>query len=240
MRIRFKHVIGLSILLLLLTFSLGAQPLPSLPAASGVVTGTLPNGISYFLVSNPSSKGRADFALVQKGPAREDVSRNALAELPHFQGERPYQFLAKLGVGYDNFGFIRSTEASTTFFFHDVPVDQAAVRDTALLLLFDISETCPYEQALIVCGDVDKAVLRERMNVFSMMVTQRERVPEPDPYEWKPSETPVVRFSQAAPQEEATLTVRYSSPRTPREAMNTAQPLVTELFAEELIRVMEE
>ena len=82
MRIRFKHVIGLSILLLLLTFSLGAQPLPSLPAASGVVTGTLPNGISYFLVSNPSSKGRADFALVQKGPAREDVSRNALAELP--------------------------------------------------------------------------------------------------------------------------------------------------------------
>ena len=101
MRIRFKHVIGLSILLILLTFSLGAQPLPSLPAASGVVTGTLPNGISYFLVSNPSSKGRADFALVQKGPAREDVSRNALAELPHFQGERPYQFLAKLGVGYE-------------------------------------------------------------------------------------------------------------------------------------------
>ena len=240
MRIRFKHVIGLSILLLLLTFSLGAQPLPSLPAASGVVTGTLPNGISYFLVSNPSSKGRADFALVQKGPAREDVSRNALAELPHFQGERPYQFLAKLGVGYDNFGFIRSTEASTTFFFHDVPVDQAAVRDTVLLLLFDISETCPYEQALIVCGDVDKAVVRERMNVFSMMVTPRERVPEPDPYEWNPSETPVVRFSQAAPQEEATLTVRYSSPRTPREAMNTAQPLVTELFAEELGAIVRE
>ncbi len=240
MRIRFKHVIGLSILLLLLTFSLGAQPLPSLPAASGVVTGTLPNGISYFLVSNPSSKGRADFALVQKGPAREDVSRNALAELPHFQGERPYQFLAKLGVGYENFGFIRSTEASTTFFFHDVPVGQAAVRDTALLLLFDISETCPYEQALIVCGDVDKAVLRERMNVFSMMVTPRERVPEPDPYEWNPSETPIVRFSQAAPQEEATLTVRYSSPRTPREAMNTAQPLVTELFAEELGAIVRE
>ena len=240
MRIRFKHVIGLSILLLLLTFSLGAQPLPSLPAASGVVTGTLPNGISYFLVSNPSSKGRADFALVQKGPAREDVSRNALAELPHFQGERPYQFLAKLGVGYENFGFIRSTEASTTFFFHDVPVGQAAVRDTALLLLFDISETCPYEQALIVCGDVDKVVLRERMNVFSMMVTPRERVPEPDPYEWNPSETPIVRFSQAAPQEEATLTVRYSSPRTPREAMNTAQPLVTELFAEELGAIVRE
>ena len=240
MRFRFGQFLVLSILLPLLTFSLGAQPLPSLPAASEVVTGILPNGISYFLVSNPSSKGRADFALVQKGPAREDVSRNVLAELPHFQGEKPYQFLAKLGVGYDNFGYIRSTEASTTFFFHDVPVGQAAVRDTVLLLLFDISETCPYEQALIVCGDVDKAVVRERMDVFSMMVTQRERVPEPDPYEWNPSEVPVVRFSQAAPQEEATLTVRYSSPRTPREAMNTVQPLVTELFAQELGGIVRE
>jgi hypothetical protein len=72
------------------------------------------------------------------------------------------------------------------------------------------------------------------MNVFSMMVTSRSRPPEPEPYEWNPSEAPVFRFVQAAPQEEASLTVRYSSPRTPREAMNTAQPLVTEMFAEEL------
>lgn len=234
MRIRFKQVLWLSVQLVLLSISLGAQPLPSVPAASGVVSGTLPNGLAYYLVSNPASKGHADFALVQKGPSREDVSRAALADLPHFQGEKPYQFLAKLGVGYNNFGFIRPTEASTTFFFHDVPVSQAAVRDTVLLLMFDISETCPYEQALIVSGDVDKSVMRERMNVFSMMVTQRSRLPEPDPYEWKPSETPGFRFVQAGPQDEATLTVRYSSPRTPREAMNTAQPLVTQLFAEEL------
>jgi len=234
MRFRFKTVLGLYLLLVLLSSSLGAQQLPALPAASGVVSGTLPNGIAFYLVSNPSSKGRADFALVQKGPAREEASRAALADLPHFQGDKPYQFLAKLGVGYNNFGFIRSTEASTTYFFRDVPVDQAAVRDTTLLLLFDISETCPYEQAVIVCGDIDKAVVRERMNVFSMMVTQRSRLPEPEPYEWKPSEAPVFRFVQTAQQEEASLTVRYSSPRTPREAMNTAQPLVTRLFAEEL------
>ena len=230
MRFRFT----LTFLLSLLTFTLGAQSLPSLPAASGVVTGTLPNGITYYLVSNPSVKGHADMALVQKGPVREEVAKAALSELPHFQSGKPYQFLAKLGVGYDNFGYIRSTEASTTYFFHDVPVSKAAVRDTALLLLFDISETCPYEQAIIVSGDLDKAVVRERMTVFSMMVTQRERVPEPPAYEWTPSEGPVVRFIQASPQDEATLTVRYSSPRTPREAMNTAQPLVTELFAEEL------
>ena len=183
MRFRFT----LTFLLCLLTYTLGAQSLPSLPAASGVVTGTLPNGITYYLVSNPSVKGHADMALVQKGPVREEVAKAALSELPHFQSGKPYQFLAKLGVGYDNFGYIRSTEASTTYFFHDVPVGKASVRDTALLLLFDISETCPYEQAIIVSGDLDKAVVRERMNVFSMMVTQRERVPEPPAYEWTPS-----------------------------------------------------
>ena len=234
MRIDFKHVIGLSFVLSILTFTLEAQPLPSVPAASDVVSGTLPNGIAYYLVSNPSSKGHADFALVQKGPAREDVSRSVLSDLPHFQSGKPYQFLAKLGVGYNNFGFIRSTEASTTYSFHDVPVGQAAVRDTVLLLLFDISEACPYEQALIVCGDIDKNVMRERMNVFSMMVTPRTRLPEPPPYEWNPSESPVLRFIHTDPQDEATFTVRFSSPRTPREAMNTAQPLVTEMFAGEL------
>ena len=234
MRIRFKQAFWVPLLLSILTSSLGAQSLPSLPAASGVVTGTLPNGISYYLVSNPSVKGHADFALVQKGPVREDVSRAALADLPHFQSGKPYQYLAKLGVGYDNFGYIRSTEASTTFFFHDVPVGQAAVRDTTLLLLFDISETCPYEQAIIVSGDIDKAVVRERMAVFSMMVTSRERLPEPPAQEWNPSDSAVFRFVRAPRQDEATLTVRYTSPRTPREAMNTAQPLVCELFAREL------
>ena len=234
MRLRFKQAFFIPLLLFLLTSSLGAQSLPSLPAASGVVTGTLPNGISFYLVSNPSVKGHADFALVQKGPVREDVARAALADLPHFQSGTPYQFLAKLGVGYDKFGYIRSTEASTTYFFHDVPVGQAAVRDTTLLLLFDISETCPYEQAIVVSGDIDKAVVRERMTVFSMMVTPRERVPEPPAREWTPSDTPAFRFIQAPERDEATLTVRYSSPRTPREAMNTAQPLVTELFAREL------
>ena len=234
MRLRFKPAILALFLLSLLTLSLGAQSLPSLPAASGVVTGTLPNGISFFLVSNPSVKGRADFALVQKGPVSEEVSRAALADLPHFQNGRPYQFLAKLGVGYEKKGYIRSTEASTTIFFHDVPVGQGAVRDTVLLMLFDISETCSYEQAIIVSGDIDKSVVRERMNVFSMMVTPRERVPEPPAYEWNPSEVPVFRFIETPHREQATLTVRYSSPRTPRDAMNTAQPLVTELFAREL------
>ena len=74
MRFRLKS----AFLLTFLTFSLGAQSLPSLPAASGVVTGSLPNGIAYYLVSNPEVKGHADFALVQKGSVREEISKASL------------------------------------------------------------------------------------------------------------------------------------------------------------------
>ncbi len=217
-----------------LTFSVGAQSLPSLPKASEVSTGTLPNGISYYLVTNRGSKGAADFALVQKKVVNEGAAKSALAELPHFQSGRPYQYLAKLGVGYKNYGYFRSAGGSVTYQFEDVPVDRQEIRDTTLLLLFDIAETCPYEQAVIVSGDIDQKVIQERMNVFSMMVTPREKVLEAPAAEWKPSETLQFSYVQAPAQDEAVLTVTFSSPRTPREAMGTVQPLVSELFAGEL------
>ena len=51
---------------LLLSISVPAQNLPALPGDPAVKQGVLPNGMKYYLSSNPSSKGRADFALVQK------------------------------------------------------------------------------------------------------------------------------------------------------------------------------
>lgn len=213
---------------------MSAQSLPALQKASEVVTGTLPNGISYYLVTNRVSKGVADFALVQKGAVDEESAKAALTDLPHFQGGRPYQYLAKLGVGYKKYGYFRSEEGSTAYHFQNIPVDRQAVRDTVLLLLFDISETCPYEQAVIISGDIDKNAIQERMNVFSMMVTPREKADPEDEPEWRPSETVEFRSARAPRQEEAVLTVSYSAPRTPKNVMNTVQPLVSEMFAREL------
>ena len=216
------------------TFSVGAQSLPSLPKASEVSTGTLPNGISFYIVTNREAKGSADFALVQKRAVSEDVAKSALSELPHFQGGRPYQYLAKLGVGYKNYGYFRSAGGSVTYHFENVPVNRQEIRDTTLLLLFDISETCPYEQAVIISGDIDQKVIQERMNVFSMMVTPREKVPDTPQAEWKPSEILQISFAQSSSEDEGVLTVSFSAPRAPREAMGTVQTLVSDLFAGEL------
>lgn len=234
MRLITKLAICLFVLLSTITFSLSAQTLSSLPKASEVATGTLPNGISYYLVSNKDVRGHADFALVQKGAADEAVAKAALTELPHFQSGRPYQYLAKLGVGYKKYGSFRSTDHSVTYHFQNVPVDRLEVRDTTLLLLFDISETCPYEQAMIICGDIDRNAVQERMNVFSMMVTSREKVPDPAPASWEPAGDMRFSYIRTAPQAEAVLSFSYSSPRTPREMMGTVQPLVTDLFSREL------
>lgn len=46
-----------------------AQNLPVLQKDGAVTTGSLANGISYYLVTNPSMKGVADFALVRKARA---------------------------------------------------------------------------------------------------------------------------------------------------------------------------
>lgn len=224
----------LSVLFSSLSFSVRAQKLTSLPKASEVSTGTLPNGISYYLVTNRDAKGYADFALVQKKALSEEVSRAALAELPHFQGGKPYQYLAKLGVGYETNGHLHSEGHSMTFHFKNVPVDIQSARDTTLLLLFDIAETCPYEQAVIVSGDIDKASVQERMNVFSMMVTAREKVPETEDTLRSIPDSVLFKSVRVPQRSGAVLKVSYSAPRTPRNVMNTVQPLVAGMFANEL------
>lgn len=218
---------------------MGAQSLSSLPKASNVSTGTLPNGISYYLVTNGESKGYADFALVQKGAVSEEVSKSALTDLPHFQSGKPYQYLAKLGVGYEKSGQFRTEEGSLTYDFKHVPVSRQDVRDTVLLLLFDISETFPYEQAVIVSGDIDSKAILERINVFSMMVTPRSPAPSPGIDPWEPSESLIFSFIETPSRPEAVLTASYSSARTPLYAMGTVQPLVIEMFSRELGAVLE-
>ena len=59
-----------------------AQSLPELGKASEITTGKLPDGISYYLISNPATPGFADFALRQLLViVADDLHGNA------FQGE---------------------------------------------------------------------------------------------------------------------------------------------------------
>ena len=87
-----------------------AQGLKQLDRAKEISVGQFPNGITYYLVTNKAAYGYADYALVQKGVPEETKFRGELLSLSHFDGQKPYRFLASRGVGYKDFGYVRRGE----------------------------------------------------------------------------------------------------------------------------------
>ena len=214
---------------------LHAQNLPSLGKADEIVIGTLPDGISYYLVGNASLPGFADFALVQ--PARTDRvgPRKNLASLPHFFGRKPYEFLADNGVGYGRRGFVEHTRDATVFRFADVPVSRDEVTDSTLLLLFDLARSSAYEQAIVISGNIDVSAVLERIRLMSMTISRRKAPEDTWNYSWRHQEDAAVTTSTAPV---GTISIVYRSPRTDTDLMNTIQPVMSRLFANELDEIL--
>lgn len=219
--------------LVLVSISVPAQELPALKAAPELQTGSFPNGIKYYLVTNKAAKGYADYSLVQKVSPATSVSRAALTSLPHFTDQKPYDFLASKGVGYTSRGYVYSQGDATVYRFADVPTSDVAASDSTLMMIFDLCTVSPYEQAVVISGDIDVSAVKGKMSIFSMMVPSREAAPAKPAYEWTPSSD--VRFTHVINSNDnlASLTVRYASPRTPAAMLGTVQVLVAErMFAE--------
>ena len=65
MKIGFKLAL-ICVISVLFSIIMPAQDLPKLPADNAVSQGVLPNGMTYYIVENPTVKGVADFALSSK------------------------------------------------------------------------------------------------------------------------------------------------------------------------------
>lgn len=228
-----RHTVKIIICFALLGFSImmPAQTLPVFPKDGAVTTGNLTNGITYYLVTNPSMKGVADFALVGKGRIDSLAARKELSSLPHFNKTIPYKFLSRKGIGCRPEGYVSFRDEASIFRFDDVPVFDQAASDTTLLMLFDLISVQPCPHAVIIAGDINPAAIIERMNVFSLMVPSRTPFYKKKEYVWRPSEEAEYSF---IPSKESSLTVAFRSPRTPDDQMNTIQPFISELFSESL------
>lgn len=215
---------------------LGAQTLPELGKAPEITTGSLPNGITYYLVKNSGTPGFADFALVQ--PMRNDRvgTRGDLVSLPHFFGRKPYRFLTANGVGYGERGYIQHFRDASVFRFADVPVSGAEVCDSMLLMLFDMARASEYEQAVVVSGNIDVPAVIERIRILSMTISRRLSVEDSWNYGWKQQDKPVITTATSPV---GCISVVYRSPRTDRALMNTIQPVMSRLLASELDIVLE-
>lgn len=232
---RIPNIIWIAGLALLCGGTLGAQNLPNLGKADEIVTGSLPDGISYYLVGNITQPGLADFALVQPGRTDRNGPRKNLESLPHFFGRKPYGFLTDNAVGYDRRGYIEHTRDATVFRFSDVPVFRPEVTDSTLLLLFDLARSSAYEQAIVVCGNIDVPAVLERIRLLSMTISKRKEPEDAWSYNWRHQEDAAVTTSTSPI---GSISAVYRSPRTEAGLMNTIQPVMSRLFAAELDEIL--
>ena len=221
----------LSSVLLGISINVPAQNLPALQKDGSITTGQLSNGISYYLVTNSTMKGVADFALVRKGLTDTLSARAELSSLPHFNKTIPYKFLSRKGIGCRKEGFVTYGDDATLFRFDNVPMFDVAAADTTLLMLFDIIAAKPCPHAVIVSGDIKPAEVIEKMKVFSLMVPSRTTSYKAPEYVWTPSEETSWAFT---PSEVSSVEVDFRAQRTPAAQMNTIQPFISSLFSMEL------
>lgn len=247
---------------LLYSIIMPAQNLPVLPSDKAVKTGVLPNGTSYYVVSNNEAKGVADFALVQKTGTDNlpdtasykavSVARDALSVLPRSGGLPVQDFFMSHGVNPGREGFVKVTDNATEYRFENVLLSSPEILDSALLVLLDMVDRVSYaedpflrkwyspsDQALIIAGDVDASAVAQKMKMISYMTPSVPSSPRKE-YVWEERDTALYVKVPPLHDSLATFTAVWNSSRTPREYMNTVQPVIYEMFLAELGMLAEE
>lgn len=247
---------------LLCSIIMPAQNLPVMAPDKAVKTGTLPNGTSYYIVSNQAIKGMADFALVQKtGTDNLDdtssfktvsIAREALSVLPRSGGRSVQDFFMSHGVNPGRDGFVKVAGDATEYRFSNVLISKPEVLDSALLVLLDMVDRvsdaedsflkkwyAPSDQVIIVAGDVDASSVADKMKMISYMTPSSASSPRKG-YVWEGRDTAVYAAVPAVHDSLASFTMVWNSARTPREYMNTVQPVIYEMFLAELEMLSEE
>lgn len=249
--------INIFIVLIFVSLAASAQTVQTLPADPAVKSGILPNGITYYIASNPVMKGVADFALVQKTGALTvpgadrglavSASQNMLSSQYRLLAPTVQDYFMNLGVIPGRNGFAQVTDNATVFRFEDVMiVNDADVVDSTLLVLMGMVEKAvhmdvpmtkgwysPSDQALIIAGDVDLKQIEEKINMLSYMVPSGKSLAR-DEYVWKEQDTLCVKRVESPVRELVTVSAVWRLQRTPRELMNTVQPAIYERFMTEL------
>ena len=243
------------ILAIFQTIVLTAQDLPKLPSDPAVKKGVLPNGTTWYVATNPSSKGMADFALVQKtGKGISDttgnavtVAKDALAHLRRFKGESPQKLLTSKGIAPGKHGFVEVIDDATVFRFEDVLLsDDQAVTDSTLLILFSIMDRItatdddfirkwysPADQAIVISGDVDVARMSSRLYYLSLMTPSFPSLPR-EGYVWTPADGPVFIVDEGDASGKPSISFTWKFPRTPDVFMDTVQPAIFDMIMSEL------
>lgn len=219
-----RHKIIVCILLaLFFSNTVPAQRLPSLQQDPRIEKGTLRCGTAWYLAPDASAPGFVDLSVIARD---EEMGSEAL----------DIAFFYRHGVTPRSKGFREIREGSTLFRFHHIPVYEAGVLDSTLLVSFALVAAFHGDNAIVLTGDFDKADVKKKLDIFSMMVPRRQ--PRGNPvaaYVWEPAVMPSIVVESG---EEASVTVTYASPRVPDAMMNTAQFLASDILSREFLTLL--
>ncbi|MCM1348602.1 MAG: insulinase family protein [Firmicutes bacterium] len=132
-----------------LALSLCASALNQLPRDPEVRTGTLPNGLTYYLRHNGTPASQADFYIAMRvGSVNEEENQRGLAHFlehmcfngtRHFPGNSVITYLESLGVKFGaNLNAYTSTD-ETVYNICEVPTTRSSALDSCMLILRDWS-----------------------------------------------------------------------------------------------------
>lgn len=133
--------------LLIATLSIIAMAQEPVPADSSVRTGTLPNGLTYYVKQNNYPEHRADFFIAQRvGSLQEQESQRGLAHFlehmcfngtKHFPGNSLITYMESIGVKFGaNLNAYTSTD-ETVYNISNVPTERRSALDSCFLVLAD-------------------------------------------------------------------------------------------------------
>lgn len=237
---------------ILFSIIMPAQELPVMPADPSIISGVLPNGMSYFVASDPSDRGIAEFALVQKTGLKNiqddpdrvvAASRDALVRLPRLDTIPPHRFFSRHGSSPGTEGYVSVKDDATVFRFRDVHLsDGKTVLDSAILVMMDLADRVsftedaflrkwysPADQAVVVAGDVDAKAVVSRLEAMSYMTPAVPSAGRTDPLPEAVADITVADKGSLT-----TVSLRWVSGRVPREYMNTVQPVIFDMSVDVL------
>ena len=133
--------------LLIATLSIIAMAQEPVPADLSVRTGTLPNGLTYYVKQNNYPEHRADFFIAQRvGSLQEQENQRGLAHFlehmcfngtKHFPGNSLISYMESIGVKFGaNLNAYTSTD-ETVYNISNVPTERRSALDSCFLVLAD-------------------------------------------------------------------------------------------------------
>lgn len=210
--------------------------LPVIPDDPSVVISTLPCGIHFYYVPNPSSKNMLSMALVQipdstlRAEQVSDLARKAIKKAA-FHNLTFEKFLASNGILPQKSGYFTSRHDIIFRFDSLSLVRGETVLDSTLYGVFRIAGESaangipPSSQAFIAVGDISYKTLSNKVEMLSMACPkiageshrQKYRWKEPSPGTWKIREESG-RVSK--------IVAEWTDARIPEKYMKTVLPTV--------------